>query len=192
MLTNEKIDTLQHLLEEISGADDTYYIKMSDEEFEKASRRWDEPTKNHTLHQRQIGSVAFQSECAQRLMSTINDPAELQWLIENYNYDDGRWLPTQIINHPQCDIMTALTTYYGLQPDYIYEKYETLEQAKTDPYMKETAYLMSTIEDKSKQGVFQKVLPFPDHLWDLVSPDIDFTKPPYNKVPPQLMLPKAG
>ncbi|MBL7717372.1 MAG: DUF4274 domain-containing protein [Flavipsychrobacter sp.] len=67
----------------------------------------------------------------QQAFNTINNPLELHFIADNYNWDDGVELLDWIINSPLCDKATAMMLFWRAQPDY-YTEYATKEEANYD------------------------------------------------------------
>lgn len=96
--------------------------------------------------------------------SALDDSEDLHWLMENHNYDDGMWLPPRVVEHPACDMATALLVYYAIDPAYIYDRYATLEEGlEDDDYLLvDFIRLMQLIEAKALSSGFLRRLPPPD------------------------------
>lgn len=189
MLTKEREQQLQILLEKTAGTDDSYYVEISEEMFLKASKRWPEEDIEEMHCIREIGLPAYAQECVS-LIAALDDSEDLHWLKKNHNYDDGMWLPTRVIEHPACDMATALLVYYAIDPAYIYDRYATLEEGlEDDDYLLvDSIRLMQLIEAKALSNGFLRRLSPPD-LSDFIDEGADFSCVPLTRIPDVLLPP---
>ena len=62
--------------------------------------------------------LSFQDQVPDRaLFDSITDPAELHYLADGYNWDDGPELLEWIVSSPLCDQGTAALIFWRAQPD---------------------------------------------------------------------------
>ena len=61
----------------------------------------------------------------------IETPAQLHYLANIYNWDDGAEVLDWIISSPRCDKGTALLLFWSAEPDY-YTKFDNKSEADSD------------------------------------------------------------
>ncbi|MDO4777961.1 MAG: DUF4274 domain-containing protein [Tissierellia bacterium] len=179
---------LENILLKAEIAGDNYYFNMEKEDFDKAMKgNEEEDFYKEYLKQREIGFEAYQNQVKEEIKQ-ISSLEELHLLTAEYNFDAGNFLSEQVINHPLCDIETAKVIYCLSSPTYIYEKYGSLEKCPKEDYIcYDDAKLLSTIEEKVKNGVFKTGLIVEKN--DVMIAEIeeaDFSTKPYSNIPESL------
>jgi hypothetical protein len=87
-----------------------------------------------------------------KLMDAITDPEELHLYAEDFNWDCGCSDMAKVIDHPLCDLGTALLIYWRGAPRW-YLQYNDRSEVKE--YERNTFDLLQEIERKVIAGDFQ-------------------------------------
>jgi len=122
-----------------------------------------------------------------KLFDSITEPAELHYIAEIYNWDDGPELLTWIINSPICDIGTAKLIFWRAQPDD-YTYYSSEEESSDGVFT-----LLQTIISNFEKGFYksEKILYNPHE--DSGAPDLSNENPnPKWKIPDYLKTKGKG
>lgn len=61
--------------------------------------------------------------------SALQSAAELHQFVHHYNWDDGVVVLEGVVDHPKCDLGTALLLYWSTEPAYAHERYASLDEA---------------------------------------------------------------
>ena len=190
--TSGNTDALMRLALKGKIAGDKYYFEMDKSTFDQVMKG-DEGEDYYQMYvqQRALGLEAFQNEVITELGACLGE--DLHQIVRRHNYDSGKWLLMQIVNHPKCEFATALTIYWANQPDYHYSKYESLEQASqdTESFSRGTALLLNQIEIKAKLGKFMRTITIPSRkeLNDFLDrKTFDYAKKPLSKIPVELRI----
>lgn len=82
----------------------------------------------------------------------IETPAQLHYLANIYNWDDGTEVLDWIVSSPKCDKGTALLIFWRAEPDY-YTKFDNEVEADTD---QEIYLLLRKVIAKWQSGFYKK------------------------------------
>lgn len=91
-------------------------------------------------------------EPSRQAFEKIETPAQLHYLADMYNWDDGTEVLDWIISSPACDKGTALLLFWRAEPDY-YTRFN--DESEADIH-KETFSLLRKIVTKWQTGFFKK------------------------------------
>lgn len=183
MLSEERKEELDALMERASCAGDEYYFDMEQDEFdEEMEGSEDEEFYKGFCRQREIGFEAYQKEIAE-LFAHITSAEELHYMIADYNYDDGMFTVEQIVMNPACDIVTAKMVYWLCEPSYYYDNYGSPSKCSEEDVNRDTALLLTKMEGKAIANGFQTGLEWNGELVDEQHDNLDFTQEPYCHVP---------
>ncbi len=116
-----------------------------------------------------------------KLFDSITEPAELHYIADKYNWDDGPEVLAWIINNPICDIGTAKLIFWRAQPDD-YTSYSSEEESSDGVYT-----LLQNIITNFEKGFYKNEKILYDPLGDDGAPDINNENPnPKWKIPDYL------
>lgn len=189
MITEQRKVELQSIIENLAGAGNDYYFKMTQEFFNKSMKNYhEEEFYKFYSRQREVGFKKMQEEAIEKIKGLNSE--DLNYMIEEYNYDDGVWALEQVIKHKNCDISTAKLIYWAMQPDYILERYSTMsEAALCDDYLiNKPAALLAEIEQKALAKAFCSNLPDPNLDDYLDKNSIDYSSLPLSRVPQEMRV----
>jgi len=101
---------------------------------------------------------------------SIDDPAEIHFIVENYNWDDGPSVLNWIVNSPLCTKASALIIFWSSAPDYYmeFEKGSVLKQFddKVDEYNTEVFRLLENVVERVEKDNFHELdIYFDSKLW---------------------------
>ncbi|HEX4183054.1 MAG TPA: DUF4274 domain-containing protein [Caulobacteraceae bacterium] len=82
-----------------------------------------------------------------------NGPDEWHRWATSWNWDHGTELFEWIVAQPNCDKGTALSIYYGAQPEF-YTRYASIEEAQADALDQEAIALMMRICEMWRQDAY--------------------------------------
>ncbi len=85
-----------------------------------------------------------------QIFDAIDNPLELHFIADNYNWDDGAEVLNWIIESPLCDKATAMMIFWRAQPDYC-TNFATKEEAEYDGDIWE---LLQNIMRNMEQGFY--------------------------------------
>ncbi len=122
-----------------------------------------------------------------KLFDSITEPAELHYIADKYNWDDGPEVLTWIINNPICDIGTAKLIFWRAQPDD-YTYYSSEEESSDGVYT-----LLQNIITNFEKGFYKNEKILYDPLGDDGAPDLSNENPnPKWKIPDYLKTEGKG
>lgn len=188
MINEKRKKQLRKLIEKSSCAGDLYYINMSKEDFEKEmSNCKDTDSYEYYCKQRKIGYKKYQGKIFEKFKE-IDLSEELHYIAKYYNYDNGSFTLEQVINHKDCDIITAQMIYWLLDPIYYYDKFGSPKNCPLENTNINWAKLISNIEEKARKNKFKTglILEQEDEIDYFYVDEIDFEKSDYNNIPMQL------
>jgi hypothetical protein len=87
-------------------------------------------------------------------ISALQSAVELHQLAWNWNWDDSRDVPGQIIRHPLCDRSTALLIYWRAGPRWFYQFATRDEVAAKADWGLDDYDLIKEIEKRYLAGVY--------------------------------------
>lgn len=168
MINDKRKIELAVLAEIVTIAYDDYYVEQDQDDFDDLMEEisWidteanelvqavDKALLNGYLRQRQLGFDKFKAEAIQKFQS-IQDSEELHSLMDNYNFDNGVGLLTEIIKNPHCSLQTAQKIYWLCMPTDFYDETEDLTTITEDEMGYEVVQLMILIEQKAKNNEFK-------------------------------------
>lgn len=120
---------------------------------------------------------------------TIDNPLELHFVADNYNWDDGEEVLNWIINSPLCDKATAMMIFWRAQPDFYTER-ATKEDAGIE---EETWELLQNIMRNMEQGFYTHAHLEYDPAKDPAAEETDIDNPDSKwKIPEFMKTPLKG
>lgn len=123
--------------------------------------------------------------------AAIKDPEELHIFADTFNWDCECGELKKVIQHPLCDLGTALLVYWRGQPGY-YLRYATRKEA--EPYERAAYSLLREIERRVKRGEYKTARlaynPRKDHGEDMTPKKSEIKK--YGRDVPALMYQRVG
>lgn len=167
MIDDKRKIELAVLAQMVTIAYDDYYVEQDQQDFndfieeiswvDTQADEWvqavDEALVDGYLRQRQLGFEKFKTEAIENFQS-IDDSEELHSLMDNYNFDDGVGLLTEIVKNPNCSLQTAQKIYWLCMPTDFYDEAENLADIPKDDIGYEIVKLMMLIEEKAKNHGF--------------------------------------
>lgn len=186
-MTEERKEKIEQLLMKAGVAGDEYYFRMDEEIFDRATKRFqDEYFYQEYVKQREMGFDEYK-EMVKLEIAQVKSCEELHFMLEDYNFDDGVFLPEQIICHPHCDLLTAKTVYWLMDPNHYYRLYSSLEQCSEDDISFHKVSILMNIEEKARQGKFRQELSgeLCENAAEILD-EADFRKEPFSKIPVEL------
>lgn len=185
MITGDRKAYLEALSVRATVAGDDYCFAMSPEDFaEEFDGAEDMLIYKEFVRQRELGVEAY-AEAVKQELAQITSSAELHALADNHNYDDGTFLPEQVVTNPACALETAQEIFWLSAPDYYYDKFGGPEHCD-ESYNKPFADLLVTLINKASTSGFQigtGVVLSEEMTSYIKQEQLDYTKEPYQTIP---------
>ena len=134
--------------------------------------------------------LSFQDQKPDRaVFDSITDPAELHYLTDIHNWDDGVEVLSWIIDSPYCDWGTAALIFWRSQPDFYTEYAQESEMSLADG----TLSLLKRIMQNWERGFYVRQHVAYNHREDPAA-EKDYGNNPWSKwqIPAYLIEPTKG